>query len=514
MVSTKKKWTVGFVNFHTNVYLKWQFKILYEFNDPKDFDVILVDNSSPFEKQALESLKNHYGHYNNISIIYNDQPIPDAKGSAHHALGIELIMQHLNSDYLLIQDPDFFWVVKHHLKILESYFKKGYIAIGAPYKRPVGFGDPTFPTAFGCAYKVSELKKDDFLPLMEEAKVAEVNELYPHPQFDFSGDVGWKIRQRLSPLPFISFSQHDASELTKILGDHSFECAPCEYLLEGKMFAFHLFRGSFPMESSKLADSTVFLPPKAWVDVRRKYAKAFYNITKNPLARILFQLKREFTNYRYQSQLLPLKHQIIFMQNYKYKQTDIIYMKKRLSEQCNYLMEQIKYIKNNTRFIEINFTESESNPYLNLDINFFNIKFWKIRKENFALFGENTKTAELIPIEKLFTKLDEHILNLSHFIGEIQIKWKLSNLKEQTDFINSHIKFVEEKIETDMKDKEQGNDWLKFVSLEQPATLMFKNSRTHETLPFIELLHQLDNEITNQSKIIQNIQLKKEELMS
>ena len=67
-----KNWTVAFVNYKTSVYMKWQLKALYEFNNPEDFDLIIVDNSRPKEKKELEMLTAPYQkHYNNISILKN-----------------------------------------------------------------------------------------------------------------------------------------------------------------------------------------------------------------------------------------------------------------------------------------------------------------------------------------------------------------------------------------------------------------------------------------------------------
>ena len=82
-----KKWTVGFVNYKTTVYLKWQFKILYEFNDPREFDVIIVDNSRPPQKNEIDQLIEWYVKaWNNIRVIYNTPKTQKASGQ--HAEGL------------------------------------------------------------------------------------------------------------------------------------------------------------------------------------------------------------------------------------------------------------------------------------------------------------------------------------------------------------------------------------------------------------------------------------------
>ena len=76
-----KKWTVGFVNFRSSVYVEYQLKILYEFNNVDDFDLVIVDNSN--DEQEFENLSKlcrpYIEQYGNITLLNNLSDISKLK---------------------------------------------------------------------------------------------------------------------------------------------------------------------------------------------------------------------------------------------------------------------------------------------------------------------------------------------------------------------------------------------------------------------------------------------------
>lgn len=226
-----KKWTVGIVNFNSSIYLKYIIKSLYEFNNPRRFNLIIVDNSKLHEREELERITAPYNRHNNLKIIYH---VPEAKyPSGQHGEALNIILEKSKTPFLMVQDPDFFWVQKNYLSTLEGYFEQEYLAIGAPYRpRNIKDGDNNFPAAFGCAYKIGALNGVDFSP---SSSLQEISEL--------GRDVGWKIRDSLSNQKFLSFEQ-SKSEIHLDLGKFSYDVNPYEYYLEGKKIAYHLFKGS------------------------------------------------------------------------------------------------------------------------------------------------------------------------------------------------------------------------------------------------------------------------------
>jgi hypothetical protein len=263
----KKRWTIGVVNFKTIVYLKYQLKILYELNDPEDFNLIIVDNSNPHETKELENLKKEFNSYNNIKIFYHTPTKSKSlKGSLDHAEGLNIILNETKTDYLLVQDPDFFWVQKEYLKQLEMLLLKGNVSVGAPYEAPIKIGKPNFPAAFGCAYIVKAIKDNnlDF----------DIGKTYEEVVINHK-DVGWKIRNRLSSELFTSFEQKKC-DITKYFNKYSFDNKATEYFLNKRTIAFHLYRGSFIGNESQHKSGEFSSDLKVWMDSRKRYAEFFY----------------------------------------------------------------------------------------------------------------------------------------------------------------------------------------------------------------------------------------------
>ncbi len=314
-----KKWTILIVNYKSNVYLKWQFKILYDFNDPQDFEVIIVDNSvEEEEKNKLEELsKNYKSTYQNIKILYF-QPT-DKTASGQHGQGIEFGKKYANSEYLLVQDPDFFWLKNQYLNHLEQLLQNS-DAVGAPYPKKVAEGHPYFPSAFGCAYQFSKVKDVSFEPYIDNdiekswQKYKESNAF--EKGLDFYYDVGWMVRKALS-LPsenknFISFSQlnikNELLNLLKLEDSHSYETNTRLYFWNNEVICLHLFRGTFTGKVTKYQDPQLTLSLKI-IHIRDKIGEFMYksigdnNTDLNAIAnklRLYFDSFNEFKNGSHQ----------------------------------------------------------------------------------------------------------------------------------------------------------------------------------------------------------------------
>lgn len=104
---------------------------------------------------------------------------------------------------------------------------------------------------------------------------------YPiHKGYEFSYDVGWKVREKLSNKNFFTFNQREASELNKIIGVHSFETLTREYFYKDATIGFHLFRGTFTGMVQNHKDPKQQIK-KAWLNNRNRYGSYFYKYLKN-----------------------------------------------------------------------------------------------------------------------------------------------------------------------------------------------------------------------------------------
>ncbi len=291
----ERLWTIGIVNYRSSVYLPWQLKILFEANPPRSFQLIIVDNSRPHEREELERLAAPYrARFGNIELIFH-APV-EKSASGQHGEALELIRAKARTRYLLVQDPDFFWVQNRYLQTLGKTLRGGALAVGAPAPAKVGLGHPWYPSASGCAYRRKELAGVDFSALVTTETIRDSFSRWPQSDgFQFSFDVGWKIRKALSSKPFVSFEQRTSSDLNRAIGAHSFATISCEYLHGGKTIAFHLFRGSFTgLWTEAFADPEIEIP-RQWLEVRNRYGEYFYNRFRRDLDKI--PLTERFLRY-------------------------------------------------------------------------------------------------------------------------------------------------------------------------------------------------------------------------
>lgn len=293
-----KNWTIGIVNYKSATYLEYQMKILYEFNDPDSFKIIIIDNSCPHQTEELSKIQAQYAKYNNMEIVYFDaSQEPWMRGGGQHGQGLNEVLKRTDTKYLLVHDPDFFFVQKNYLKLFEQKLNEGNVAVGAPYRHPYEtgkIGKSDFPSAFGAAYITSEIQGLNFLPSISQSSFKKGIANWIEPE---GADVGWEMRDRLSDKPYCTFSQKYASLLKYYFGNYSFEQEPYEYFLDNKRIAYHLFRGTFVADDRKYSTADIQKKtPEEWNRVRKKCGQYFYDVAKNGIPLRVY-LKIYFSHY-------------------------------------------------------------------------------------------------------------------------------------------------------------------------------------------------------------------------
>lgn len=278
-----KKWTIGIVNFHTIEFIKYQLEILYNNNPNTLFDVFIIDNSNESEVDELKTISCKYP---NVNIIRNEaSKDPWMRGSGQHGEGLDLVLDRTETEYLLVHDPDFFWVGDNYLDSLEKYLSEGNLAVGAPYRNFNGFdetggiGPIDYPAAFGAAYKVSSIKSMSFLPLVDKDTFEKSSGAC---WLKVEGaDVGWEMRKKLGSYKYKSFSQKPNQSIA-CLGSYSFEAVPYEYYIDDKQkpIAFHLFRGSFGEDISSVISFGTVIKSDSIKVTRERFGHYFSLLAK------------------------------------------------------------------------------------------------------------------------------------------------------------------------------------------------------------------------------------------
>lgn len=287
---TNPKWTIGMVNYKSSIYIEYQLRNLYEFNDPNDFKLIIVDNSNPHETKELEAAIAPYQKYNNCEILYfNPSLEPWMRGSGQHGEGLNEVLKRTETKFLLVHDPDFFFVQSNYLKAMEQEFENGNLVVGAPYRGRFETGEIgkyDFPSAFGAAYVVDKIGNSNFSPSINKDKLVAGSASCIDPA---GADVGWQMRDKLSNQHYKSFTQK-RQRVLRALGKYSCSISPYAYYLKGKLIAYHLFRGTFIDAEDKFMISKIDqITPAEWNSIRKKYAKYFYREIlgdKNSIIRI------------------------------------------------------------------------------------------------------------------------------------------------------------------------------------------------------------------------------------
>jgi len=279
------KWSVLMVNYKSSVYLKWQLKILYEYNNPQDFELIIVDNSvDTAEENKLKNLiSNYQKKFQNIKLVFYKPRNKTASGQ--HGEALEFAKKYIKGKYLLVHDPDFFWLQKNYLNILEHELQKN-VVVGSPYGKML----PNFPTVFGCGLRYDAIKNISFeayidgdfnkswITFNDDLKNAKINVFS-----DFTYDVGWQIRDQLTKDPqnlYLSFEQyqigHDLLKILNVQDIDVYKSRGSLYFYKNKIIGFHLFKGSYTGEiKSDGIDPKLSISQKTW-EIRNKISELMY----------------------------------------------------------------------------------------------------------------------------------------------------------------------------------------------------------------------------------------------
>lgn len=272
------RWTIALVNYHSSVYIGWQLKILYEFNNRRDFQVIIIDNSS--DANEMRKLNKLSSQYPNVTIVHRSYSRKVEIASVQHGNGLNIALQFAKlakSKLFLTLDPDCFVLSKNFLDMLEDKIVSGCVAFGTEYsiaKKKMIKKHNDFPCAFACAYNLDVMSCDiSFSPSSNDAK--EIMEA--------GSDVGYQIREEFANLNYMSFQQ-------KILKNSLFFQSSLfvkdfeYYFFEGKLTAVHFNKTSRKLSeiSRKKFSSISFIQSLIWNLIRNAIAKKCYDmIAKN-----------------------------------------------------------------------------------------------------------------------------------------------------------------------------------------------------------------------------------------
>lgn len=248
------KWTVATVNYYTKDWYPFWLKSLYEFNDPAEFELIIVNN-------CQENIDEFYSFGSNIRIFNN--PGHEMPGGWWHGhdFGLNVAKYHARSEYFLAQDPDFFWLAPNYLKILEGLLISCDV-VGASH-----FGDAIrdekgeFPRCWGCAYRLSAIQHLDFELEWDEAAKKTV----------MGRDVGWKITEAFWNKPYVAFKPmlYCGPRV-----EHGEGWAPYEYYFGGKRIAVHMCRVGYINKDQP--------PTPTQAEARQILSERFYKVLQAP----------------------------------------------------------------------------------------------------------------------------------------------------------------------------------------------------------------------------------------
>ena len=251
-----RKWTIAFAHWKSYEYLFWQLKMLYNYNNPHDFELCIFDGMFPYnDLETLQKLISDYKNYHNIKLFFWENL--KEKGVPH---GSELteILSLANSKYILFNDPDCFWLVKGHLNFLEHFLNLGYKSVGVQHRNMKG------PAIYGSAYHVKDIVNCNLSATWLFCEKCQ------HKHLVKDQDTGWQLYIRTLNTPSLVFKE--SIHKTPSFGKYSHGRPDCyqSYEYQDKIIATHLFMVVYKEETP---DS---IYPDEWLKNRTRYGKYFY----------------------------------------------------------------------------------------------------------------------------------------------------------------------------------------------------------------------------------------------
>lgn len=258
--NTPRKWTVATVHWKSLDYLYWQLRMLYEYNNPAEFELVIFDAMYPIDDtENLVKLCENYLVYKNIKIYawenYEEKGCPHGSEMTH-------LLKICNSQFVLFNEPDHFWLIKDYLKTFNKFFDLGYRCLGVEHNLMKGLA------IWGSAYHVKDIQDCNLEALWMFCKNCD------HPQMIPNYDTGWRLDIRTANLPQIKFIKNEWQPT--IFGKYSYGNSKQmqSYSFGDQLIAVHMFRGIYPIEKP------TELYPEFWKQNRKKYGSYFHGIVK------------------------------------------------------------------------------------------------------------------------------------------------------------------------------------------------------------------------------------------
>ncbi len=255
-----KKWTVAISHWKSEDFLFWQLKLLYDFHNPSEFELLIFDSMFPVDDlEVLENLIQPYRHHQNIKIFQWENIIE--KGTPHGS-EMNILLQNANSKYILFNDPDCFWFAKSYLNFLSKFLEHAFKVVGVQHNKMVG------PAIWGSAYHLSDIKNCDLQATWFLCENCGKNMMAP------MQDTGWQLHVKTNHLPTFIFDTHFC-QLPNLGKINSYRRENYQgYKYKNEMIAIHFFRGIYSTEEP--SEKT----PEACKKARFDYGKYFYENLK------------------------------------------------------------------------------------------------------------------------------------------------------------------------------------------------------------------------------------------
>lgn len=181
------KWTVACVNFNSFELIKYQAKYFHE--NYNDFEFLIYDHEGINELYETQELTKKYPK---MKIIPSPMKTPGIHG---YGLGLNACLMMAKGKYILMTEPQVFWLKKNILSFMESFIDQGYHAIGSEH------WGTNFPMPWSSAYIVDEIRD---LDMRSKSYVCEKCQTAMH---DRDYDTGFQLRVRLKNKPHYFFRE-------------------------------------------------------------------------------------------------------------------------------------------------------------------------------------------------------------------------------------------------------------------------------------------------------------------
>jgi len=193
---TELKWTVACVNFSSFELVKYQTKYFHE--NCNDFEFLVYDHDNITN---LPEMQEFIKNYDKLKIIPSPMKTPGIHG---YGLGLNACIQMAKGKYILMMEPEVFWMKKNILSFMESFMEMGYHAVGTEH------WGTSFPMPWSSAYIVNEIRD---LDMRSKSYVCEKCHNHMH---DRDYDTGFQLRVRLKNKPFYFFRESRSDNLPPV----------------------------------------------------------------------------------------------------------------------------------------------------------------------------------------------------------------------------------------------------------------------------------------------------------